>query len=218
MVEHTPEPSDSDIGDPVRSPATLDMTPADATAMLIEVILYGRHTVRIRTMTGRPAAVDTAQTAFKIMLRDQIAPALRKMGFKGSGNSYEMFRDGYRVLIQVQRSKFSTRDSVQFDANVSDVHPPTIELFNKENERARQQGKDLENGGGYSDRLNNLAGGNAYGFPWIVKPDEPRGPVAEDFIECVRRYFLPVIEEETRRPLPSPTPLNERADRSYRDE
>jgi Domain of unknown function (DUF4304) len=169
-------------------------------------------------VTGRPGTVDTAQMVFKIMLRDQIAPALRKMGFKGSGNNYEMFRDEYRVLIQLQRSKFSTRDSVPFDANVSVVHPATIELFSKENERARQQGKELEIGGGYSNRLNNLAGRNAYGFPWIVTPDEPSEPVADDFIECVRRYFLPVIEDEIRRPLPSPTLLGERADRRYRDE
>jgi hypothetical protein len=163
-------------------------------------------------------AVDTAQAAFKIMLRDQIAPALRQMGFKGSGNNYEMFRGEHRIVIQLQRSKFSTRDSVQFDANVSVVHPPTIELFSKENERARQQGKDLEVGGGYNNRLNNLAGRNTYGFPWIVKPDEPSEPVAYDFIDCIRQYFLPVIEEEIRRRLPSPTPSNKRADRSYLDE
>ena len=170
-------------------------------------------------MTGRPGGVDSAQTAFKLMVRDQIAPALRRMGFKGTGNNYEMSVEGYRVQVQLQRSKWSTRDCVQFDANVSVVHPATIELFNEENRRARQQGKeieDLDGGGGFHARLNSLARRNALGFPWIVGPDEASEPIADDFIECVRQYFLPVVEEELRRPLSSPTPLAGRADRTYK--
>jgi hypothetical protein len=127
-----------------------------------------------------------------------------------------MSQDEYRIQIRLQRSKWSTRESVQFDANISIFHPPTIELFNEENRRARQQGKeieDLKGGGGFHGRLGSLARPNPLGFPWTVTSDEPSEPVADDFIEGVRRFFLPLIDEEVRRPLSSPTPLAERADR-----
>jgi hypothetical protein len=193
-----------------------EATIADAPPLLDELLttMLSDRVERAKT------AHLTAQDVFKMMLQQQIAPALREMGFKGSGNSYKMSRDDYRIEIQLQRSKWSTRDSIQFDANVSVLHSPTIELFNEANRRARQQAKAIESmgggGGGFHDRLNSLARRNALGFPWIVRPDEPSEPVAHDFIEAVRDYFLPVIEEEVRRPLASPTPLDQRTDRTYK--
>ena len=160
----------------------------------------------------------TAQGVFKTMLRQQIAPALWGMGFKGSGMKYAMSRDEYLIEVDFQKGKWSTRDSVQFDADVSVVHPPTIELFNEENRRARSMSKALEGGAGYGfhSRLGNLARLPGGGFPWIVRPGEPPDAVANDVIDAVGQYFLPVIEYEIRRPLPSPTPLNERADQTYK--
>ena len=69
-------------------------------------------------MTDRPKGsptAETAQTVFSRLLRDLIAPALRDLGFKGSGARYKMTRDEYRIEIEFQKSKWSTRDSVQFD-------------------------------------------------------------------------------------------------------
>lgn len=158
----------------------------------------------------------TAQDVFKAMLRQEIAPALRALGFKGSGNRYEMSRDEYRIQIQLQRSKWSTRDSVQFDANLSVIHPATMALFNEQNQSARQQGKAMEGSGSFHSRLNTLSRRNTHGFPWIIRANEPTEPVAHDFIEAIRRDFLPVIEEEVHRPLRRPTPLSERANQTYK--
>jgi hypothetical protein len=190
-----------------------EVTIADAPLLLNELLA----TMLSDRLERSKSVHVTAQEVFKTMLRQQIAPALREMGFKGSGNNYQMSREGYRIQIELQRSKWSTRDSVQFDANVSVRHPPTVELFNEANQRARQQGKAMENlGWNFHPRLSQLARPNTTQFSWIVRPNEPSEPVAHDFIEAVRNRFLPVIEEEIRRPLPSPTPLTERADKTYK--
>jgi hypothetical protein len=190
-----------------------ETTIVDAPSLLDELLT----TMLSEKVERSNSAHVTAQEVFKTMLRQQIAPGLREMGFKGSGNNYQMSREGYRIQIELQRSKWSTRDSVQFDANVSVRHPPTVELFNEANQTARQQGKAMENlGWNFHPRLSQLARPNTTQFSWVVRPNEPSEPVAHDFIESVRDYFLPVIEEEVRRPLTSPTPLNERADQTYK--
>jgi Domain of unknown function (DUF4304) len=190
-----------------------EATMAEAPPLLDEFLSTMLSDRILRGQTVR----ETAQDVFKTMLRQQIAPALRKMGFKGSGNNYEMARDEYRIQIQLQRSTWSTRDSVQFDANVSVFHLPTRVLFNEENRKARQLGKAMEGTEQvFHPRLSQMARPNTSEFAWIVRPDEPSEPVANDFVECVRLYFLPVVEEEMQRPLPSPTPLNQRADHTYK--
>jgi hypothetical protein len=187
-------------------------TIADAPPLLDELLttMLGHRADRSETVSV------PAQDAFKAMVRKQVAPALRDLGFKGSGNKYEMTRDEYRIQIQLQRSKWSTRDSVQFDANLSVIHPATMALFDEQNQLARQQGKAMESSGSFHSRLNALAHGNTHGFPWIIRANEPTEPVAHDFIETIRRDFLPVIEEEIHRPLLRPTPLSERTDQTGR--
>ena len=46
----------------------------------------------------------TAQDAYKLMLRTQIAPRLRNMRFKGSGNNFSIQRkDGWLITAGVPR-------------------------------------------------------------------------------------------------------------------
>jgi Domain of unknown function (DUF4304) len=67
-------------------------------------------------MTGtKSQQPETAQDAYRTLLRTRIAPALRAMGFKGSGNSFSMARGDYEVGINFQKNKWSTRDLVTFD-------------------------------------------------------------------------------------------------------
>jgi len=135
------------------------------------------------------------------------------MGFKGSGARFEMSRDGYCILLAFQKSRWSTRKSVAFDLNLSVIHPDTLERFIEANRQARELGKSIE-GYGYVNRLRHLL--LRKDFCWTVSPNGPNEVVADDVIQSLRGIFLPVIEEEIRRPLPSPTPLAKRADNSHR--
>jgi uncharacterized protein DUF4304 len=60
----------------------------------------------------------TAQKAFEVMLRDQIAPALRDLGLKGSGQEFSLPSSTHWALLGFQRDKWSNRASVRFTVNV----------------------------------------------------------------------------------------------------
>lgn len=68
---------------------------------------------------GIIAAVATAQDSFKAMLREEIGPALRELGFKGSGQRFELPSDRYWALIGFQRSAWSDSAEVRFTINVT---------------------------------------------------------------------------------------------------
>jgi hypothetical protein len=52
------------------------------------------------------------------MMKAQVAPRLRALGFKGSGQSYELPSPGYWAMIGFQKSSFSDAKSVRFTVNV----------------------------------------------------------------------------------------------------
>lgn len=60
----------------------------------------------------------TAQKALEAMLRDQIAPALRALGLKGSGQEFSLPSPTHWALLGFQRDKWSNRSSVRFTVNV----------------------------------------------------------------------------------------------------
>ena len=171
-------------------------------------------------MTGSEShQPETAQDAYKALLRTRIAPRLRTLGFKGSGNSFAIAKGDYGVGINFQKNKWSTRDSVTFDVNLSVGHQANNESFQRENVVARQLGKEIEvpTSGNFFTRLSQLCEpkGN---FPWTVTPGGPNDEVARDVVEAIQLYFMPKVEEELRRPLEAPTPAAERPDRASQQE
>ena len=61
-----------------------------------------------------------ARHLFWVLLRDQVGPLLRAEGFRGSGQSWRLEHpSGNAALIQVQRSRWTTSDSVQFTINLA---------------------------------------------------------------------------------------------------
>ena len=53
------------------------------------------------------------------MLRDRVVPALRTLGFKGSGRAFALPSDDYRALVGFQASSFSHRAAVRFTVNLT---------------------------------------------------------------------------------------------------
>jgi hypothetical protein len=59
----------------------------------------------------------TAQEAFKEMLQSAISPALRALGFKGSGQTFELADERFWALLGFQKSLASDRSMVKFTVN-----------------------------------------------------------------------------------------------------
>jgi hypothetical protein len=63
--------------------------------------------------------MSTAQESFAAMLREDLAPRLRKLGFKGSGQSYSIPSDRHWINIGFQKGTWSNSDLIAFTMNVT---------------------------------------------------------------------------------------------------
>jgi hypothetical protein len=59
-----------------------------------------------------------AKDKFAEMLKERVAPELRALGFKGSGQNYHLPVPGYFALLGFQKMRFGTRHDVMFTVNL----------------------------------------------------------------------------------------------------
>jgi hypothetical protein len=64
-----------------------------------------------------PADRLTAQEAYAAMHRNDIAPRLRELGFKGSAGTYVLPDEESWRVVAFQKDRYSTRDWVHFTVN-----------------------------------------------------------------------------------------------------
>jgi Domain of unknown function (DUF4304) len=62
--------------------------------------------------------VDTAQDTYRALVKSQLAPGLRALGFKGSGRSYELPSTTHWAMLGLQASAWSDRKEVRFTVNL----------------------------------------------------------------------------------------------------
>jgi Domain of unknown function (DUF4304) len=141
----------------------------------------------------------TAQEAFTTMVKEQIAPSLRELGFKGSGQRFTLPDEKLWAQIGLQKFSWSDPDAVEFTANV-----PVVRRDVWEQERLRsphlpkQPAPNIFYGTyAWQTRIGNL-------LPerdekrWRVEPDRPTEPVAEEFVAAIREYALPAMRKRMR--------------------
>ena len=61
----------------------------------------------------------SAQDRYRAMLRDEIAPALRRRGFTGSGTAYVLPDDTHWLQVGFQSSRWNAADAARFTVNLS---------------------------------------------------------------------------------------------------
>jgi hypothetical protein len=168
-------------------------------------------------VSSMPTPELSAQDAYSRLLRMHITPALRHDGYKGSGGHFHRMAGEYRVLLQFQKSRYSTRALVDYRINISVAHPATVELFNQANQEAWTLGREGEraSAGAFSGALPGLA---RTGVQWmILRPGDDLSAHAAALLADIRNVAYPVIEEQLRLPLPHPTPPAQRAARPSQD-
>ncbi|MFD8716751.1 DUF4304 domain-containing protein [Streptomyces sp. NPDC059629] len=66
-------------------------------------------------------SVPTAQAVFASMMSTQIAPALRALGLKGSGQIFELPHPVSWALLGFQKSAYNTAGHAEFTVNVTAI-------------------------------------------------------------------------------------------------
>jgi hypothetical protein len=116
----------------------------------------------------------TAQDAYRSMIRDHIAPALREMGFKGSGQNYALPSETHWVSLWFQKSAYSDARKIRFTLHLLVVGKDEWEAIRETNDRAPERPRGFWGarppGAGPSatchDRRNPQAGGCRCGGSW----------------------------------------------------
>lgn len=62
---------------------------------------------------------ETAQQTYKRFLRDHLAPALREIGLKGSGNAFVLPHDTAWIQVGFQGNRYSDAHEVRFTINMA---------------------------------------------------------------------------------------------------
>ncbi len=111
-----------------------------------------------------------AQAGFQFMMREQVAPALREMGFRGTLRVFTYAAGRHAGSVRLQKSRHSSRRSVDFTFHVGAPCMGSEELVNLMTEQDRPAR-----------------------WWWTVVAGEPTAEVAESVAAAFRWYALPTI-------------------------
>jgi Domain of unknown function (DUF4304) len=128
------------------------------------------------------------------MIKTQLAPGLRSLGFKGSGRNYELPDPDYWAMLGFQASMYSDRMEVRFAINLLVVSRETWERETAS--RSYLGAKPGANWGpgpfAWWERLGILMpdGGDKW---WRVKAGQNTDELARELIDAIERYGLPAM-------------------------
>jgi hypothetical protein len=73
----------------------------------------------LRVAIDHHARMATAQDLYKRMLREDVAPALRHLGMKGSAGNFALPDPDHYLLVGFQSSRSNTAEAVRFTVNLA---------------------------------------------------------------------------------------------------
>jgi HEAT repeats len=133
----------------------------------------------------------TAQELYRQMLSELITPALRQMGMRGTRGSYRYTVGDYTGVMATQKSRYSSKQKVDFTVNLVAGYDPTMKGY-------------------WDSRLDSLMPGRRTSW-WTVETGHPTGPVAADLLTAFRGYGWPALLAALDSPGYPPDPAARRA-------
>jgi uncharacterized protein DUF4304 len=145
----------------------------------------------------------SAQDRYRAMLRDEIAPSLRRRGFKGSGTTYLLPDDTHWLQIGFQSSRWNDSEVVKFTVNLSAADKAAWERL----AATRGYPNRPRPGVRYApDMPTRRLGTLAYGHDhWWQIPEKTQG-VAAEVLEAIDRAALPWLRAKGQDAEASPPP------------
>ena len=141
-----------------------------------------------------------AQETFKALMRDEIAPALRQLGFKGSGQAYALPSETCWALVGFQKSQASEASYVRFTVNATVVSREAWEQERAERPYLPERPSPNTFYGKFAwqERIGGLMPGGQDRW-WEITGRTDARAIAESVIEAIRDYALPAMHDEMRR-------------------
>jgi hypothetical protein len=135
-----------------------------------------------------------------MMIRGDLAPALRALGFKGSGQVYTLPDAENWALVGIQRSQFSDRNDLRFTINLTVADKAmwakrrADHLWLPERPSANTSyGGDI-----WQARIGQLMPERPDKW-WRISPDTDVARLAAEFLAAIRDLALPAMRSRMRR-------------------
>ncbi len=173
----------------------------------------------LETMTSNVVtATMTAQEAYDRFVREHLTPLLRSDGFKGTRGAYRRSDGEYQVTIGLRKSRYSTRDRVEYDVHVSVRHPATAERYQSANLEAHRLGRTHEppEAGDWTGQIPGTLG-KSKGAWLSLRSTEDLEAHARRLHADLLKYAYPEVERQMQLVLRQPTPPADRPMRPSRE-
>jgi hypothetical protein len=156
--------------------------------------------IRIQINTvGRNGEDMTAQISFKNMMKEVVAPALRKMGFKGSGQNYWVPSDSCWAAIGFQKSMSSDSSSIRFTINITVIEKEVwSEIFRKSPYYGKKPSPNTSYGIEWQQRVGFLMPQNQ-DYWWSLREGQDIESLGIIIAETISKYVMPEIDSRMKR-------------------
>jgi len=141
--------------------------------------------------------VTTAQATFASMMKDQVGPGLRALGFKGSGQVFALPVPDHFAQVGFQRSTFSDASAVRFTVNASVIpHRMWSEArVEKPYLPAKPSASILYGSLFWQKRIGELlpAGEDKW---WLLHAGQDATVVGDEVLVAIRDFVLPAMRDQ----------------------
>lgn len=143
----------------------------------------------------------TAQDHFIAMLRDRVAPALRDLGLKGSGQTFIAQSEDCWLLVGFQKSAYSDSSLVTFTVNVTAANKAAWAAAQTTRPHLPNRPSPNVFYGSFiwQSRIGNVMPGGKDHW-WRLDPHTDPAALAEAVIEAIRDFALPAMRAATGSP------------------
>jgi hypothetical protein len=130
-------------------------------------------------------------------MKSQIAPRLRALGFKGSGQNYELASTEFWAMVGFQKSAFSDAGRVSFTMNVLVVSRATWDAVRVQNDHVRPRPTANTSCGSvaWQRRIGGLLPGDR-DLWWEVRAGANTSELADAVLWAVEDYALPAMRDQ----------------------
>ena len=130
------------------------------------------------------------------MMREQVAPRLRTLGFKGSGQHFALASDTHWALLGFQRSAWGDSKEGRFTINLTVVSKDAWEASraDRPHRGASPAHNAFEGVPAWEERIGMLV--DQTDLWWWVRAGEPTQVVAAEVVEVVEDYALPEMRRQ----------------------
>jgi hypothetical protein len=143
--------------------------------------------------------MPTAQDTYREMMKTQVAPGLRALGFKGSGQKYELPSPDHWAMLGFQKSAWSDAGALRFTVNVFVVSRTGWETARTQRSYVPAQPTANRLWGDFvwQRRIGTLFPGRE-DFWWEVDANSRTDDLAAEVVAAIEEFALPAIREQIR--------------------